>query len=370
MDNLKSFKVFLSAIAAIMALMLVLQVGPACAASAWKPPKVIQAVTTDIGTGHFQMATALASSVNETTGGKVKARIQPEGKGISRIDILRKKRVHFALEIGGTSYDAAQGLRIFEKDGWGPQRLRGIRYVYRVAMGFMTRRDAGIKTFADLVGKRVCTYKTYPVLDLYGYQAMMAYANLRPDQVKEVPVGGYKEGLRAVIDGAADTSCASPISPPVKELDASPHGLHWLQMPRSETEAWKRYLKVAPMMFPVTQTFGPGITKDRPQHTFGYCYRWNVYDWQDENLVYWFTKKLDTMYDDYKERHPLLKFWTTDIAINLEQAFYPFHPGAVKYYKEIGMWGPKEDKWQAEMLAKEVETITAWQKKHPGWKIK
>ena len=339
------------------------------AESPWKPPDVLIFVSTDISTSHFQASTALGSTISESTGGKVKIRVQPEGKGFARVELLRTKKVNFVCDIAATSYDAAHGLEEFNRDGWGPQRLRALWFLAQNPMGYVTTKASGIKTLADIKGKRVARYLSYPGLDNYGFKSMLAFANLGWDEVKQVNVGGYKEGVRALQDGAVDVCILSLVTPTAREIEASPRGIHWLPVPRSNADGWARFKKVSPMMYPMKEYSGPGVSKDEPLETFGYVYRWNSYNWMDENLAYWFCKQMKELYPTYKDKFPLLKLWILDSAVNLEQAFSPFHPGAVRYFKEIGKWGPKEDQWQAEALAREQATIKEWKEKHPQWKM-
>ena len=56
----------------------------------------------------------------------------------------------------------------------------------------------------------------------------------------------------------------------------------------------------------------------------------------DEDIVYNFTKIMYENREQMAERHPAAK------AINPKNAIRntgtPFHPGAIKYYKEAGIW--------------------------------
>ena len=135
-------------------------------------------------------------------------------------------------------------------------------------------------------------------------------------------------------------------------------------MDPKDTEAWKRTREVLPIAYPLRVTEGPGA----PADIWGYDYHMVTYDWQNEDLVYWLTKQKTTHFEAYKNLHPALKKWTMDNAIKMDAAQAPFHPGAIRYYKEIGVWTDKHDAWQKDRLALEEKYIADWKAKHPTWK--
>jgi TRAP-type uncharacterized transport system substrate-binding protein len=48
--------------------------------------------------------------------------------------------------------------------------------------------------------------------------------------------------------------------------------------------------------------------------------------------------------------HPMFKEWTQDRAVDLDAAI-PYHPGAIRFYKERNVWKPGMDQVQQKLLA-------------------
>ena len=58
--------------------------------------------------------------------------------------------------------------------------------------------------------------------------------------------------------------------------------------------------------------------------------------------------------ENYQEMIPAFgdfRQWTPDRAVRF--LGMPFHPGAIKYYRERGLWTPDMEKKQEELLARE-----------------
>ena len=336
-------------------------------AFAWNPPKTIFVGGAEgpSATG-FQANLGLTTGITEVTG--IKFRIIPGENPVALQEVLRWAKVSFALSPAHWVTDAAYGTGDFKSDGWGPQKLRLMWVGGPLQQALLTRGNAGIKTGADIKGKRVAHYLTSAPDKMM--RGKLAFFDVTYDDVISTDVPGYSGALKSLQEGAVDVVRASLLSGPCYELEASPHGVYWLPMPASDTEGWKRAQSVVPYIFPSLATRGAGISKSKPLECLEWAYQWVAYESMDDDLVYWFTKQTHECYDAYKDKHKYLGSWTWKQASDVSRALIPYHPGSIRYYKEKGVWGPEKDKWQAKMLAKGEKALADWITANPGLKSK
>lgn len=213
-------------------------------------------------------------------------------------------------------------------------------------LSLVTTADSDIKTLKDLRGKRVvANYGAFTGSTITA-QSVLANAGLTNDDIEVVNVSSYPEGVRAVIEGRADAAVGSLGSGIVQELDAS-RGARFIEIDPSP-EAMKRTNVPGPAFVPMLVKKGPpGLKED----TWMLAYATTVVARPDldEKTIMTF---IDTVWKHYKELAPIhrsLVNWTPDRFASTE-AIIPYHPAAVKYYKQKGVWTEELEKHQAELL--------------------
>ena len=137
-------------------------------------------------------------------------------------------------------------MYLFGSREWGPQPITQlIMSVSDGTSAMVTARDAGIKTVADLKGRRVAWVKSAASLQ-NSIRGHLAFAGLTWDDVIKVEVPGYAASVQAVIDGQADAAYGTTNSAPFLKIEASPRGLRFLPLPHDDEAGWKRLLDVPP----------------------------------------------------------------------------------------------------------------------------
>lgn len=355
----------------VLILSLALTLSAACPAPAPPPvkplPKLISITAYKVGAAGYVFTSGLAEAITQLT--DMEVRVEPGGTDAERLEPVRTKISEFTVVTHGTGTFACLAWDLFAKPEWGVQRLRLVSMGPVMPIGMFTRADSGIKTTSDLKGKRLAWLEGSPAVTL-GNEGMLAFAGLTWDDVTKVPYGSYSATTKGVLEGTCDATISGVTATTPMEVAASPHGVHWLPLPPEDKEGWARLLKVAPYYLPVTATVGAGLSEAKPWIGSGYPYSMFAYDFQDEHLVYTVTKAIAEGYDIFKGVHPHLKDWTLDLSTDislLEKVVIPYHPAAIKYFKEVGKWTAEHEAWQQELLKKERDRIEAFKAKHPGW---
>jgi uncharacterized protein len=342
----------------IVALLLLGPVAPAQAQKVTaKLPPMLAIATYDVGSSTYIQAGAIANELMKQLG--TKTRVVPAGTDMTRTLAIKNKTAHFAFAGVGTYYFAAEGLFDFATPEWGPQPVQAVWNCFPVGGSSMVvTRDSGIKTPYDLKGKRVFWIPGAPAHNVTN-TAFLAFANLTWNDVKKVEYPSYAAAARGFIEGTCDAGFNTATHSSLYELEACPRGLAWPEFPPSDKQGWKRLQAIAPYMVPFKNYGGAGQSKEGVQ-TMTYPFPMTVtYEWQDEDMVYQFTKAIDEAYPLYKNAYPALANW--DKKISLVPGFsIPFHKGTVRYLKEIKFWNDDFEKWQQRAMARQQKIMIVW----------
>ncbi|WP_353248731.1 TAXI family TRAP transporter solute-binding subunit [Salinisphaera sp. T31B1] len=335
----------------------VLLAGSAIGAGAQELPKTMIWTSYDLGASGYAEASAIADAFGRQYGTRV--RIQPSGSGIGRLQPVLTGRADLGF-LATETFFATEGLFDFADRRFGPQDLR-VLVGKPNSFDMATAADAGIETVADVKGKRVAYAAGNPSANLK-CDAILAFAGLTRDDVNAIMFPTYAAAMSSLSENKADATCTVTATGQMYELAESPRGIHWLTLDPDDREGWDRLSAVAPLFTPVSESHGAGLKEGEPVDMMAYRYPVLVTrgDTSDDE-AYAITKALDETYDLYKNatatasRYELSKSGKPPIDA-------PFHPGAVRYLKEKGIWTDADTQWNEARLARLEALRTAWDK--------
>lgn len=327
------------------------------AAAQVKLPSTISWTAYDVGSGGYNQAVAIGNALKQKY--NVSLRVLPGKNDVSRNLPLREGQVQFSANGVGGAYLAQEGVFEFGAPSWGPQPVRGLMLnTSDQVLTVVAAKDSGVKTVADLKGKRVAWVIGAPSLN-QNITAMLAFANLTWKDVQKVEFGGFAASMDGIVNNQVDAAFTSSISGLAYKLAKSPRGLVYPVFAHSDKEGWKRMQSVAPFFFPFMGTEGAELSKDKPAESASYPYPiLMTYAAQNGDLVYNMTKAMVETFDTYKGGAPGNAGWATD-----RQNFawvIPFHDGAIRFWKEAGKWKPEHQAHNDKLIQRQKVLMAAW----------
>jgi len=331
----------------IASLMIAFPLSTANAASAdW--PKAVSIAAARVGTVNYTLSAGMAGLITQQM--NIKAVPEPSSVGGKTLHLLNDKKVEFAVSACDQAYDATRGLGNYKEYGKMDARLLWMGSETPFAM--ITHGDLGIKSVSELRGKKVMGI--YPgnmsftlVMDLF-----LKVEGMTREDIKDISFTGWKEGATAVqekrvaafihpfpSEGMASWIKQISMNFPVRMFGISEDKVDMLVKEYS-------YLKKSKLK---AQYYGD-ILFNKDLVTVGNIVSWFCRSDLPDDFVY---EVMKTVFENLDKLYPLHKFIKDYTDNPLAPAGVPFHPGAIKYWKEKGRW--TEDLQQSQdKLLKEV----------------
>lgn len=343
----------LFAAAALTAIIL----APASSQTGGKLPETLTWTAYDVGSGGYNQAVAIGNALKNKYG--ISLRVLPGKNDVSRTIPLRDGQVTFSANGVGGSYLTQEGVFEFAARDWGPQPVRALLLNNSDALlTIVTAKDANIKTMADLKGKRVAWVVGAPSLN-QNITALLASANLTWADVKRVDFGGFGAAMEGIISNQVDAAFSSTISGQAYKIASSPRGIQYPVVPHNDKAAWERLTKTAPFYVRGWGAEGADLSADKKVEgaTYPYPVLMSMAN-ADADLVYNMTKAMVELFPDYKDGAPGNIGW--DIKRQIFAWAIPMHDGAIKYFKELGLWTAEHQKHNDGLVERQKVLADAW----------
>ncbi len=312
--------------------------GALAAAVALAAPASAQMYGLGTGKQGFFTYSAGAAIAKVAADNGMNLRLQPYGGTSAYVPGVNTGEIEFGLANELEAHYAVTGT-VIDKDK--PQKnLRVIAVLTPLYSEFFVRKDSPIKTIADLKGKRVPSdYVSQRVLDVLT-MGTLANGALSYGDVQRVPVPNVIGGAEEFAQGKADVFMFALGAGKVSEVDAQVGGVRVLEIDHSK-EAMDRLRKYIPVAYATQLSPGKGRTGiDAPTWVYAYDYLVLANDKVPDEAAYKLAK---IMHDHKKELAAGFGALSGFDPGRMTKDLGPvqFHPGAIKYYKEIGAWPPK-----------------------------
>ncbi len=314
-------------------------------------PSTIGLGTFPTGGSSYMVATGVAKVLSDRS--PIKVIVKPSAGPVAFNPLLESGELGLGIESGNDiawSYNSGPG---YEKP------YKNMRVLVsghgNPTVTLSVRLDSGISSIKELKGKRVAGGYGGFVVGKQCVTATLESVGLTWNDVKEIPVADPSSAVRALQERRVDAAFGGqPIGSLNLEIDsATPlHALNFGDLPAEQADN-------PPIeLVEVLRKYVPGASIYR-QHKEGFLKS----DSTAINFVSWLaaSSKLSadaayeitkSVYENDKELQPLhdlLKEWRQETMFDSEQPA-PYHEGAVRFWKEKGLWTPEAEENQKRLL--------------------
>jgi len=292
--------------------------------------------TSGAGSIYHQTGSVIAKLLNEKGG--VATTIQPFASPNVFIPAVNAGEMQLGMaNIAEVSY-AFEGSDHFQ--GRPHKDLRVVAIAFPLRSTIFVRKDSPIKSLADLKGRPAVDGFTsqriiLPLLDAMYATVGMTRKDLRPVQVPNVVIGA---DLFAA--GKTDMFFFAIGAPKPREVDAAVGGIRMLSLPNTP-QAVAAIKKHYPHGYLRLEQPNPGsIGVLEPSYSLAYDALVFAGAKTPDNVAYQVAKVMHQNAKEMGESAPPLRLFDPK---NMAKDASPlaYHPGAVKFYKEAGIWPGK-----------------------------
>ncbi|MCL5962300.1 MAG: TAXI family TRAP transporter solute-binding subunit [Chloroflexi bacterium] len=323
-------------------------------------PKSVTIATSTPGTTLNAMGTGLAKVASDA--GQMQVIVQPfsgspayipqmSSSGKPETAILNSVEAWQAFAGKATPKPLPEGVTVptpYDKS-WG--NLRALLMGTDLQTGMLVKKDSKYQTMDDLKGARIAWgFKAHGGAALAAY-TVAALGGLNSSNVRTVEVSDPAAAVRALAEGRIDAACVAIGMGQIAEADAQV-GVRFLDLPNDPAK-----IQAVQGMMPggrVVRAKGgssAGVVKDTD--VWGYPTVLMTSSNLPDNVAYTLVK---TWWDNYEKLKPInaqFNDWKPEIYVS-KMATLPYHPGAIAFYKEKGVWTPEMDQIQQQLSKGEL----------------
>ncbi len=296
-----------------------------------------------VGSLYNALGTGIATVVSRHT--PMTVRVQPFAGPPAWLPSMNAGETDMGVLTSADAVTSYKGLILYKKPY---QNTRILIVGGALQLGFYVPKDAPVETVADLKGKRIpADYPGTPIVRLSS-TAALATAGLSYNDIVKVPVSDLQAGAQAFLEDRTDAGWHSVGSPAVEEANARRGGVKFVSV-ITTPEGEKKMADVYPGSYSSTIKAGSatGIINDTAVLTND-IYLVAAKALSDES-AYAIVKALWEHNPELGQAYPALKAWRRERMVS-RSAVIPYHPGAVKFFKEKQAWSKEMEALQAKLL--------------------
>jgi uncharacterized protein len=285
------------------------------------------------GTGgvYYPYGGGLAELINRHIDGYA-AVAEVTGASVENMGLIARGDSDLALALADTVYQAYNGIGRFE--GRRIESVRALASIYPNAVQIVTLSGSGITSLQDLKGKRVSVGAPGSGTEVNA-QALLEANGISYDDIR-VQRLNFNETADALRDGDIDAGFWS-VGPPTSSIMSLAATRDIALVPITDEEVAKAR-EVEPVFARYELRAGIYDKVEAAVQTISIPNVLAVNADMSDELAYEITKVLFEKTEELIAIHPAARDTTVDFSLTSTPV--PLHPGAIRYYEEIGQTVP------------------------------
>ena len=293
------------------------------------------------GSAYFLLAGGFAKLFQEKL--KIRSTAQPHAGSSVYLPLMDKGEMTLGLN---SSLDAGLAYNGKPPYNLATKKVRAIARVWILPYCYMVKEDSGIKSVADLKGKKVVVRVKTNVSLAQANTVILSTAGITPNDVAALDSGGVVEGINMVVEGRADAATVALTMPAMRKAHATvPGGLRILSLGSKATDKFMN----DGMSGLYTMNMQPSKLLPfvrEPTMIAAFDSYLNAGTTVDDATAYAMAKAMHENWAQLQKDYAPLR-GTKQSALVPANNPIPYHPGAAKYWKEVGLWTADNEKSDA-----------------------
>ena len=327
-----------------LAVVLVFMLAGHAAAEKW--PKAIAIAAGHPGGGVHTIATGMGSILSKYLKIKAAGEVGSFGKNIV---LLHKGDVDFGMAQVDIAYEAARGLAQYKQ--FGKMKIRQIFSGSTPPGAFISKAKSGIKKMADLKGKKVMLEMPAAHNFTHTGDLILKAAGMKRSDFIHLKQSNPVTGRNAMMEGRVDAFfCLFPsVGKTAWAEEINRQSPIYLTSAESEKGLDRAIADVPYARKGILYAkYYRDMVGNKDLLTLGFPHVFLGKPDLPDDFVYAVMKVFYDHLDELITFHIEAKAY---LANPLDVAVLPYHAGAIKYYKEKGLWTPKLEERQKELLS-------------------
>jgi hypothetical protein len=280
--------------------------------------------------GTSQIGKAIAAAISGNS--EMQMRPQEMANTADYMPLVNGGELEFGIANIVQTWFAYNGKGMSEGRPMKNLRMAAVLMPFRA--GLIVPKSSGVTSVAGLKGKRWPVFKAGSLGD-HVVRAFLANAGLTLDDVKAVPVPNFPRMWNSFKQGTTDATVVVVGSKTNREMDATVKGgVRFISFDHGNVAGMQNWMPGMSLTEVTPSPKLPGV--EGPTNVMTYDYTFFASTATKDSTVY---EAVKTLHKSEKELLATGPFWRGFRGGRMaNKVDVPFHPGAIKFYKEIGIW--------------------------------